>query len=392
MTAPAVVATGQRTGPPNANGRRGNSQVVPTVPFIRASGEHVEPAGIDVSRVMTGSVQDLGVFDIPAYGFLRSLTFVVTATGGAGAGVTAAEDGPWNVLSNIALTEPNGAQIQAFNSGYDLFLSQKWGGYGYIGGSDPRELPPYSPVAAGSGNFSFILRMNVEMSLRDGLGSLPNQNAAATFKLRMQLNASTAVYGVVPGTTLPTVRVRVTQYAWDQPNPADGQNANQTSPPAVNTTQFWSTQVYNVNAGAQTLRLTRVGNYLRNLILVFRRAGTSRANGQADFPDPLTVLIDARPVAIVERNNFATLMSERTGYGTALGTVFPAYDSPGGLDNGVFVWDYMHEFDGSIGMENRDLWQPTLGSTRFEIQGTFANAGTLTVLTNDVAIAGNVFM
>jgi hypothetical protein len=58
MTAPAVVATGQRTGPPNANGRRGNSQVVATVPFIRASGEHIEPAGIDVSRVMTGSVQD----------------------------------------------------------------------------------------------------------------------------------------------------------------------------------------------------------------------------------------------------------------------------------------------------------------------------------------------
>jgi hypothetical protein len=392
MTAPAVVATGQRTGPPNANGRRGNSQVVATVPFIRASGEHIEPAGIDVSRVMTGSVQDFGVFDIPAYGFLRSLTFVVTATGGVGAGVTAAEDGPWNVLSNIALTEPNGAQIQAFNSGYDMFLSQKWGGYGYVGGSDPRTLPPYSPVAAGSGNFSFILRMNVEMSLRDGLGSLPNQNAAATFKLRMQLNASTAVYGVVPGTTLPTVRVRVTQYAWDQPNPADGQNANQTSPPAINTTQFWSTQVYNMNAGAQTLRLTRVGNYLRNLILVFRRAGTSRANGQADFPDPLTILLDARPVATVERNNFATIMSERTGYGTAVGTVFPAYDAPEGLDNGVFVWDYMHEFNGALGMENRDLWQPTLGSSRFEIQGTFANAGTLTVLTNDVAIAGNVFI
>lgn len=387
MTAPAVVAAGNGA----ANGRRGNTQVVATVPFIRASGEHIEPAGIDVSRLLTGSVQDLGVFDIPAYGFLRSLTFVVTATGGAGAGVTAAEDAPFNVLSNIALTEPNGAQIQAFNSGYDMAMAGKFGGYGYIGGADPRSLPAYSPIAAGTGNFAFILRMSVEMSARDGLGSLPNQNAAATFKLRMQLNASTAVYGTVPG-TLPTVRVRVTQYAWDQPNPADGQNANQTNPPAVNTTQFWSTQVYNVNAGAQTLRLTRVGNYLRNIILIYRRAGTSRVNGQADFPDPLTFLIDARPVAIVERNNFSTLMAERSGYGTATGTIFPAYDSPDGLENGVFVWDYMHEFSGSYGLENRDLWQPTLGSTRLELQGVFANAGTLTVLTNDIAIAGNVFM
>jgi hypothetical protein len=387
MPTAATVAQGN-TAP--ARGR-GNGGAVATVPFIRASGEHIEPTGIDVSRPMTGSVQDLGVFDIPAYGFLRSLTFVVTATGGAGAAVTATEDAPFNVLANIALTEPNGAQILAFNTGYDMYLAQKWGGYGYVAGADARSHPSYSAIAAGSGNFAFVVRMSTELSVRDALGSLPNQNAAASFKVRMQLNASTAVYGTVP-TTLPTVRVRVTQYAWDQPNPADGQNTNQTAPPALNTTQFWSSQVYNVSAGAQTIRLTRVGNYLRNVIFILRRAGTSRANGQSDFPDPLTILIDARPVAIVERNNFATIMCERSGFGAAVGTTVPAYDSAQGFDNGVFVWDYTHEFDGSLGTENRDLWQPTLGSTRFELQGSFANAGTLTVLTNDVSIAGNVFV
>lgn len=387
MPTAATVAQG------NSAPTRGRGQgAVATVPFIRASGEHIEPTGIDVSRPMTGSVQDLGVFDIPAYGFLRSLTFVVTATGGAGAGVAGTEDSPFNVLTNIALTEPNGAQILAFNTGFDAYLAQKWGGYGFVPGNDARSHPTYSAIAAATGNFAFVLRISTEMSVRDALGSLPNQNAAASFKIRMQLNASTAVYSVVPATTLPTVRVRVTQYAWDQPNPADGQNTNQTAPPAVNTTQFWSAQIYNVSAGAQTIRLTRVGNYLRNVILVLRRAGTSRANGQSDFPDPLSILIDARPVAIVERNNFATLMSERSGFGVAVGATVPAYDSPQGFDNGVFVWDYTHEFDGSLGTENRDLWQPTLGSTRFELQGTFANAGTLTVLTNDVSIAGNVFI
>lgn len=387
------MPTAATVAPPAANrAPRGNSQPVATVPFIRASGEHIEPTGIDVSKVMTAAVQDLGVFDIPAYGFLRSLVFVVTASGGNGAGVTAAEDGPFNAITNIALTEPNGAQILAFNSGYDMYLAQKWGGYGFIQGNDPRSHPTYSAVAAGSGNFSFVLRMSTELSVRDALGSLPNQNAAASFKLRMQLNASTAIYSVVPATTLPTVRVRVTQYAWDQPNPTDGQNTNQTAPPAVNTTQFWSTQIFNMNAGAQTQRLTRVGNYLRTLVMVYRRAGTSRVNGQADFPDPLTLLIDARPVAIIERNNFSTIMAERTGFGCAIGATIPAYDAAEGLDNGVFVWDYTHEFDGSLGTENRDLWQPTLGSTRVEIQGTFGNAGTLTVLTNDVSITGNVFV
>jgi hypothetical protein len=386
---PTAATVAQGNAAPAAG--RGDSRVVATVPFLRASGEHIEPAGIDVSRVLTGSVQDLGVFDIPAYGFLRSLVFVVTATGGAGAGVTGAEDSPFNIISNIALTEPNGAQISAFNSGYDLYLAHKWGGYGYVGGSDPKSLPAFSAIAAATGNFSFVLRLPVEINLRDALGSLPNQNAAATFKLRMQLNASTAVYTVVP-TTLPTVRIRVTQYAWDQPNPADGGNANQTAPPAVNTTQFWSTQIYNVGAGAQNIRLTRVGNYLRNLILVQRNAGTSRSIGQTDFPDPLTLLLDARPIAIVERNNFSTLMTERSGFGAAVGNASMAYGSPQGLDSGVFVWDYTHEFDGSLGMENRDLWQPTLGSTRLELQGIWANAGSLTVLTNDVAVAGNVFL
>lgn len=388
-----MPTTATVTAPAPAQRGRGNDRnVVATVPFIRASGEHVESAGIDVSRALTTTSQDLGVFDIPAYGFLRALVVVVTATGGAGAGVTAAEDGPFNVLQNIALTEPNGAQISAWNSGYDAYLSMKWGGYGSPIGQDAKASPTYSAVAAGSGNFSFLLRLPVEINQRDGLGSLPNQNAAATFKLRMQLAASTTVYSVVPATTLPTVRVRVYQEAWDQPNPSDGNAANQTAPPAVNTTQFWSTQVYTVSAGAQTIRLTRVGNYLRNLILILRRAGTSRANGQADFPDPATILLDARPMETLEANNLAHQMFSRTGYGGAVGATIPTRDSANGLDNGVFVRDFTHEFDGTIGMENRDLWLPTLGSTRMELQGTFANAGTLTVITNDVSVAGTVFM
>jgi hypothetical protein len=372
--------------PAPARGRAGDRQVIATVPFIRASGEHVEPAGLDIQRTMTASAQDLGVFDVPAYGFLRALSVVVTATGGVGA-ATAHEDAPFNVLQNIALTEPNGAQISAFNTGFDLYLAHKWGGYGFIVGADPKSSPVYSAVDA-AGNFSFLLRLPVELNARDGLGSLPNQNAAATFKLRLTLAASTTVYTTPPATTLPTVRIRVFQHAWDQPNPSDGNAANQTAPPAVNTTQFWSTQVYTVNAGSNTIRLTRVGNYLRNIILVLRRGGTSRTTGHSDFPDPATVLLDARPTEILERNILLHQMHERTGFGGQ----GRALDAAQGLNAGVFVRDFTHDFNGALGMENRDLWQPTLGSTRYEIQGSFPNAGTLTVITNDVAVAGSVFM
>jgi len=388
---PPTAVTLPATHSPQVN-RGQNAAPVATVPFIRASSEHREPAGIDVSRALTTSDQDLGVFDIPAYGYVRSIVLFVTATGGTGTSVTTAEDGPFNALKNIALTEPNGAVIAAFTSGYDCFLANKWGGYRASRGADPRASVVFVAPGASTGNFAFLLRIPIELNARDGLGSLPNQNAAATFKLRLTQAAAATIYGGTVPSSLPTLRVRAFLECWDQPEAQSAGQANQVTPPAMNTTQFWSAQIYNVNAGAQTIRFTRVGNYLRNLILQFRRAGTSRANGDSDFPDPSTLYLDTRPLDIIERNNWRHQMYERTGFGGTAGTNTPAADTAGALDNGVFVYDFMHEFDCSLGRENRDLWLPTLGSTRLELQGSFANAGTLTVLTNDVAIAGSVFI
>lgn len=361
------------------------------VPFIRASAQHREPTGIDVQRLMTTSDQDLGVFDVPAFGYLRSLLIVVTASGGLGAGVTLQEDAPWTVLKNIALTEPNGAVINQFTSGYNMYLAAKLGGYRPTIGADFEASPTYSAPTAVGGNYVAVYRMPVELNERDGLGSLPNQNAAATFKLRLTLAAAAQVYNVLPS-TLPTVRVQVYLEAWDQPETQANGAVNQVLPPANNTTQFWSEQIYNVNAGSQTIRLTRVGNYIRNLVCIYRRTAGTRANGQADFPSLTTLYLDTRPLDIIDKTNWVHQMYERTGFGGAVGTQLPAFDAPQGLDNGVFLYDFTHEFDGTLGYENRDLWLPTLGGTRLELQGSFANAGTLTVLTNDVAPAGNVFM
>jgi hypothetical protein len=391
---PTAGGTQQGTG---ARGRNAQPNVVPIVPFIRASAEHREPCGIDVSRLLLASgAQDLGVFDISAYGYVRNIVLVVTGTGATGT-PTFAEDGPFSALQNIALTEPNGAIIAQFNSGYDLFLANKWGGFANVVGADPRMAPTTATDA--TGNFSYVLRIPLELSQRDGLGSLPNQNAAATFKLRMSLAsgaASGALYGTAP-TLQPTVRVVAYLEAWDQPEVSAAGMTNQTTPPAMNTTQFWSTQVFNVGAGFQTIRLTRVGNYIRNLIIVMRRASGTRVNGQADFPDPVWLYLDARPLDNVSKALWTETMYRRTGFGgRAQGATVPftalAADTAGGLDSGVFVYDFCHEFNGTIGQENRDLWLPTLGSTRLEFQGNWAQAGVMTVLTNDVAIAGSVFV
>jgi hypothetical protein len=394
-----TAATMQTAGGTQQTTKNGKAQnVMPIVPFIRASMEHREPCGIDVQRqLLTSGAQDLGVFDVPAYGYIRAITLVVSGTGGTGSPAFY-EDGPFSVLQNVALTEPNGAVIAQFNTGYELFLANKWGGYANPIGADARLAPTTSTDA--TGNFSFVLRIPVEINGRDGLGALPNQNAAATFKLRMSLASGAGavtgpLYTTAP-TAQPTVRVQVYLEAWDQPEVAVAGQTNQVTPPAMNTTQFWSSQIYNVGAGAQTVRLTRVGNYIRNLILIHRRASSTRVNGQTDWPDPLSVILDARPIDTASKVLWTEQMYRRSGYGSraqyAALTTAETKDLAGSLDSGVFVFDMTHEFDQTLGRENRDLWLPTLGSTRLELQGTFGQAGTLTVLTNDVAIAGPVFL
>ena len=359
---------------------RSNDTPVAVVPFIRASNQHREPAGIDVTRTLTTSDQDLGVFDIPAYGYLRAISIVVTATGGAGA-ATGLADAPFTAIKNISFTEPNGATIEQFNSGYDLYLAHKWGGYG--GYSDPRGLPSFSNgTSAAGGSFKFHLRIPIELSERDGLGSLPNQNAAATFKLRMSLAKLSEIYSSAPATTVPNVRVEVFIECWDQPESSVGGRTNQIMPPALNTTQFWSSQIFNVNTGNQTVRLTRVGNYVRNLVFVYRNASGARVD---DLPALTTLYLDTRPLDIFSKDLIKDQMVERSGRTAAEGV-------KDGIDTGVYLYDFAHEFDGTLGRENRDLWLPTLGSTRLEIQGQFPTAGTLTVHTNDVAVAGDAFM
>jgi hypothetical protein len=322
MPTAATTAGGTRQGTGPANGK--NTRPVMTVPFVRASGEHVEPAGIDIARLITGNVQQLGVFDVPAYGYVRSLVLLVEAAAGAGAGAVAAEDSPFNVLQDIALTEPNGAVIAQFNNGYELYLANKWGGYRPF--NDPRLSPAFTAVAGTGGGFSFMLRIPIELSLRDALGSLPNQNAAATFKLRVNLGSSTQVFSTPPATTLPTVRLRVFLEAWDQPEAAMAGAANQTTPPAMNTTQFWSTQVYNINQGYNTVRLTRVGNYIRNLIFVLRDTPTTpaRSDGETNWPDPFRVYLDTRPVMELNKTVWKQYLWERNNK-------TPAGDSGGQL-------------------------------------------------------------
>lgn len=391
----ANLATMAPTAGGTAQGQSGQTQSQPSAamrPFVRAAISHRESCGYDVSVPLTGSVQNLPDILVPAYGYLRSIRLVVTTSGGAASvaptGYT--ENGPYNALTNIILQEPNGAQIHNFPDGWWLAMCNKYGGYTAFG--DPRQNGTYSAVLTTSPSFSFMLRIPVELNIRDGLGSLPNQNSAAQFRVKLQLNNLTSIFTAGTWTTNPTVRVRAYVEAWDQPEASTNGQPNQTTPPAMNTTQFWSVQQFPVNAGTQNVKLTRVGNYIRNLIGVYTNASGLRTPVDANMPDPLTFYYDTRPVDIIDRQEWIGQITERYGYVTAVGPTAIAPDTPGGRDFSVWPLDFCHEFDGVVGRENRDQWLPTLSSSRLEWGGNFGAAGTLSIMTNDVVTVGNVFL
>lgn len=371
--APATIAGAPASAPSGSQ----NAPVL-AVPFTRAAKEHTE-GFMDVTQAVTTSTTPLSPQDIPAYGYMRGIFVEVTATGGAGASVFKA-DGPFNILQDLAISDVNGAPIVGTIDGFDLYLINKWGGYRKL--RDPKQHPDFSANTA-NGNFSFLLYIPIEVNGRDALGALGNMNAASAYKFRASVAPAATVYSTVP-TTLPTVRVRAWLDAWTQPASVslDGKpNAEQ--PPAHGTTAYWSKTTFNVAAGQNNLRLPRVGNYLRNLILVFRDNTGARVNSQV--PNPLFIDWDTRVLKeyapIVSRGQ----MAQRFGF-------TGADESAGGLNAGVLVEDYCHEFDGQAGFELRDGWLPTIQSTRLDLRGNYAAAGTVTVLTGDVSPAGEVFV
>lgn len=355
------------------------------VPFTRAAREHREQFYDFTTAALSAQSTQIGPIDVAAYGYLRGIWVTIDASGGTGTGAVAAADGPWSVIQQIQLMDVNGAPLCGPLSGHDLFLANKYGGYKWS--PDPRQSPYYSAVAGTGGGFSFALYIPVEISRRDALGALPNQNAASSFKIVLTIAPSTSVYSTPPATTLPSVRVRLQLDAWSQPPGTDLRgNANAMVPPAVGTTQYWSKTSFNLASGQQNVKLPRVGNYLRELIFIARdTANGTRATGLTNFPDPVTVYLDTRPLKTTPKALWDQDMQHKYGF-TA------AKEAAGGLDTGVYVYDFISDFTGHAGEEMRDDWLGTVQSSRLEIFGNFAAATTLTVLTNDVSPAGEVFV
>ena len=335
-------------------------------PFTKAARRKTETF-LDRSAVLGASAVTLAQIDVPATGWLRHLVLTFTCDTQSGATPsTFAADAPWNLIESITFKDVNGQPLHTL-SGYNLFLANLTGAY--VQNADPRKSQ-YAVGATGAAGIRFTLRIPIEIIARGALGCLANLNGSMLYKLGITLAPAATVFATNPP-AVANVRVTGVIESWSNPPAADLRGvANAVRPPAEGTTQNWSENVQPTVAGQNTLRHSRVGNAIRNLVYVLRDGAGARTD--ATWPAELAVFFDGNQWHKAPISYFRQRAIELYGY------------APGDFPAGVLVLPFTDDFDGTPGEEVGDFWVQTSGATRFELQGVFGAAGSLTTLTNDV--------
>lgn len=342
------------------------------VPFVHAAHEHIEAVKVGAFTALPTATTQFVNLNVPSFGFLRNILLIVTTSGGVAGSAVASGDFPYNVFSEITLLDTNGAPLYGPVDGYSAFLSNKYGGYTY--NCDPAAVPDALVASSNLVNFSFILRIPVEINANSGFGSLGNMNSAASYKLRLGINTVANIWSVTTGLTAPTVNIDIYMECWTPPDLYDAFGRPQeTEPPSHGTSQAWSKQTFAINAGANQILLTRMGNLLRNVIFVVRDSSGVRRTF-ANMPTPLTLQWDSRQMFVEDIRIRRMYMAER--YQQVAGVAGP--------ETGVLLYSYMHDVLNHGGDGGVALFIPTVQGSRFELDGNNFAVGSVDILVNDV--------
>lgn len=352
-------------------------------PFITGTRE-VDKSIYDQTRTTTTTTQRLDTYELDTDGFTSALYILVEGTtAGNAANVTFAADGPFNAIDTVQFSDTSNKAILGPMGGHDLYEIIKYGGYCFS--DDAKQSPIYSATTgagATGGSFTFILRLPIEIVHRDALGALLNKSASAVYKCDLTLSATATIYGTPP-TAAPSIRTRIQQFGWMDPNATDirGNQVSQ-SPPALNTVQFWDKQTYNPAAGSLNQKLNTFSGLVRNIIFELRDSTQSRTQGDADFPDPFTFQYETSlPVQRI-RAVWRHKIGEDFGYNAAVETA-------GGRDYGVYPLPYNKDFGLKPGAESRFGYLPVSSATSLMAKGSIGgvNAHPLNVFVNYVVPA-----
>jgi hypothetical protein len=377
--AQAPTAAGQQT-----------PAVQSVVPFLRGSGKGKYKFYSKSGLTLTTATQDLGPIDIKAYDYMRSILVTVTTTSnGTITSGTAAPDGPFNVFTNVSVSQPNGQTMYQVSSGHHAAMIQKYGYYRAY--SDPRSDPNFV-FAGGTGSATtatFAFRIPFELDLRDALGSLPNKDAAAPFQLALTLNTLANVW-TAGSPTSPTFTVEAWLEAYDQPPTILNGEPVQTTPPNMNTLQRWTEQNITVNTGQFDVRIRKLGNYLRCLLPIMLNSSNARIGGEGtastNWADPVQIVLDEDVKDNISMADWFRRTWEVYGYGAPS----TSFDAAAGFDTGVYPIQYFLDSRGPE--ENANLYLPTIESEDYLLRASWGSAcSKVACLVGEVLPQGNIF-
>lgn len=379
------------TQAPAKPGAKDSKQAPAVTPQIFRVGTYAqETPDYDESKTMVST----GTVTYPRYtltpnGWLRGLWFLFECTtSGNSANVAFTADGPFSAVNKVTFFDVGNREIFGPLGGYDWAQVMKWGGYHEIG--DPRSDIVFSATTgSGStgGSFTMVMYLPIELVARDALGDIENKSSSSSYKVEVVLAVSTDVYSTSP-TTLGSVRLRITEDGYTEPEGADGMGRPLAqAPPAAGTLQYWAQEDDTLSAGsAKYLIQNGLGYSIRSIIFKLVDSNGSRSQGDSDWPDPVTFSFGK--IQLFQRQKKIWLSKMAKAYGLASAST----DASLGRENGVYpVWDFIQDFGHRPGNELRNAYLNTKPGNVLQWAGTIGGSGTHTLYTtvNYVIPPGN---
>jgi hypothetical protein len=386
MTTPATMPAGQ--APPQARSGGQQGPVAPPWPFPVGVFDNEIQNSYDQTVTATTAAKSFPDVEIEPDGWARGwwFDFNLVATNTTTNTVAVAEDFPFDGVNTVLLKGTNVPQTFGPFGGYDWGNINKYGGYQPVG--DPRNDQAYSVTtgtAAAAGSAHWTLYMPLEISQHDALGDLQNQSDNSVYRVAVTLESTAVMYTTAP-TGAVTCELTVEQDSYSEPVAALALSGRtiMNSPPLPGTRQCWQQEDDTaVPAATHTTKITNgIGYAYRNVIFKLMRAGTSRANGESDWPDPFEVWLGGTRVKRLRQNIWKTKTGRR--YSLNNRTADNAY----GPENGVRVLCWDSDVGIDPGNEARRKYFRTQDGNVFKVIGTYGHAGTLWITSNYVIPRG----
>lgn len=287
------------------------------------------------------------------------------------------EDMPWSALASITLSDTGGQPILGPMTGWELKTFVKWGGFAFS--DDPMQSQTFAATTGTStagGHFKIMLRLPVQFVKREPLGPLPNTNNNNAYALDLTVGTLASIYSTAPDAA-PTYTVAVYQDSYRQSAGKDAQgNATVTTPPGLGSVLYFRRNTQELSAGSVDEELTgqQEGSY-RAMHFVLRDSNNSRSQGDADWPDPMSVWFNND--VPYDRVKALWIRKQEIDYGY-VNTVATA----GGRDYGTFTLPFIVDHELKAGSEDRYRYLNVSAADTLGIRGSIGGSGThkLTIL------------